>query len=396
MLEINVQPYASDALEDAMSLSQTKALNSYSWSECLNYLNYAWMDMYKQIALIDEGYYSKTIRLTRKLTKLPAHVKNSIQVFATQHTNNYNREVFRASGYNDLNGWNTYHISGFDLYCPQAERRTVWLTYLPQEPMIFFTRNNRDPKLYEDYTKTDKRDQTYSMWEVQIKSRTTSKYYIDTDVENQGTPYQANVIMHYRNPMANLADVDITQVFERAIGYDDGVKKFESEWVLTSFICDYPYIFVTYHHKYTDEHYSGFFRNLPESEEFVEYNPFAYTGRNSNVEYLAAKWNDKTGLGVFVKDWNDLYVNKLNQTVPRIKELGWTPDTLLIYPTPEMYRLLVARLADKFAALNESSIMGVQKELVEAEYGFKAFLGKDKSSWVRITNVNGPGITDWL
>ena len=61
-----------------------------------------------------------------------------------------------------------------------------------------------------------------------------------------------------------------------------------------------------------------------------------------------------------------------------------------------MYRYLVARLADKFSALNESNIMGVQKELVEAKFAFEAFLDKDKSAWKRIENVNPANLTDWI
>ena len=79
-----------------------------------------------------------------------------------------------------------------------------------------------------------------------------------------------------------------------------------------------------------------------------------------------------------------------------IKELGWTPDTILDYPCPEMYRYLVARLADKFSALNESNVMGVQKELVEAKYAFEAYLDKNKSAWQRINNVNPATIADYL
>jgi hypothetical protein len=102
---------------------------------------------------------------------------------------------------------------------------------------------------------------------------------------------------------------------------------------------------------------------------------------------MKTAWNDKTGMGVVIKDYND---------GAKIKELGWTPDTMLIYPAPEMYRLLVARLADKFSALNESSVMGVQKELIEATYSFDNFIKKDKSAWQRIDNVNGPTVADLL
>ncbi len=385
MLQLNVQPYASDALEDAMRLAQTKALNSYSWSDCINYLNYTWSDMYNQLALVDEGYYSLTIRLTKKLTKLPPCIKNSIKVYAAQTPNRYNREIFRASGYNDLNGWNTYHISGFDLYCPDAERRAVWLNYIPQPPQIFFTRDNRDPKLYVDPdnlpSKFNSMPQNYNLWEIRTRlPNVGDKGW----VEFNGQPQ--HIDFHYRNGMAGIADVAGDTFFAPAYN----TQSTAAEWSIVSFICDFPYVFVTYQHKITGEYWSGFYRDLPNENEFIEYNPFAFTGRNSNVEYYQAKWNDKTGLGVIVYDHNEPDSSKA------IKELGWTPDTLLVYPAPEMYRLLVARLADKFAAFNESTIMGVGKELTEAEYAFKNFLGKDKSAWARIDNVNGPSIGDWL
>jgi hypothetical protein len=385
-----MQPYASDALEDAMRLAQTKGLNSYGWSDCLNYLNYAWMDLYQQLAFVDEGYYSKTVRLTSKLTKLPVCMKNSIKVFAAQTANTYNREIYRASGYNDLLGYNTYHISGFDLYCPDAERRTVWLNYLPQQPQLFFTMNNRDPKLYLDKDKLPQKfiapQQNYNLWQVTIMPATGNEHVL-TSV-GSSTSAKSRIMFHYRNTAAGIPDIDATSIFSQAYGITGSVV---AEWSIRSLICDFPYVFVTYCHEITGEYYSGFYHNLPNDGEWIEYNPFAYTGRNSNVEYLQAKWNDKTGLGVIINDWNEII-----EGAPRIKELGWTPDTLLIYPGPEMYRLLVARLADKLAALNESDIMGIQKELVEAEFAFKAFLGKDKSSWQRIDNVNGPTIGDWL
>jgi len=355
MLQINVQPYASDALEDAMRLAQTKALNSYSFSDCINYLNYTWMDIYQRCAQMDEGYYSETVQLTQRLTKLPPYVKNSIRIYAAQQPIGFNRDIFRASGYNDLQGVGTYHISGFDLYCPDAERRTVWLNYIPMQPMLFFTRNNRDPKLHDTYTRVE--NDQYNLYTL---DRTGGTY----------------VLRHKNSSYAGSHDMDITASLNHG-----------EHWDLIYLTCDYPYIFVTYHHTLTDEYHSGFFRDILNNAEFIEYNPFAFTGRNSNVEYIDAKWNDKTGLGVVIIDHNDQ---------DRIKELGWTPDTLLIYPAPELYRLLVARLADKFAAFNESSMMGVSKELVEAQYAFDNFLKKDKSAWQRIDNVNGPTVADLL
>jgi len=159
----------------------------------------------------------------------------------------------------------------------------------------------------------------------------------------------------------------------------DIINREEDDWEIVYISCDFPYIFVTYRHRFSNEYLSGFYKDILRNGEFTEYNPFAFTGRNSNVEYVRTSWNDKTGLGVTIRDHND---------GGRIKTLGWTPDTVLNYPTPDAYRLLVARLADKFSALNESEVMGVQKELVEATYAFDNFLRKDKASWSRITNVN--------
>ena len=178
---------------------------------------------------------------------------------------------------------------------------------------------------------------------------------------------------------------DITENVEAAPMQDDD----DGKWNICYLSCDYPYIFVTYVHSITGEHLSGFFDH---DGQFCVYNPFDFTGRNSDVEYIDCKWNDKTGMSVFIKDYNDLDENGL----PRIKELGWTPDTKLNYPIPEMYRYLVARLADKLSALNESDIAGVQKELVEAKFAFEAFLDRDKSAWKRITNVNPATISDYL
>lgn len=357
MLQINVQPFASDALEDAMRLAQTKALNSYTFSDCLNYLNYTWNDIYSRLSMVDDGYYSKTVRLTEKLTKIPPFVRNTIKIYRAQSPIDFNRKVYRESGMNDLIASGTYHISGTDLYCPDAVRSTIWLNYVPQPPMIFFTHHNRDPKVHDhEYEPVVNRD--FSLYTL------TEDY--DLRHKITGDIIKTGDIIRNTPPM-----------------FED-----QQYWLPMYVSCDFPYIFVTYKHRITGEHLSGFFNK---DMEWTEYNPFAFTGRNSNVEYRECHWNDKTGMGVVVADWNEVKDGK-----PVIKELGWTPDTLLNYPAPEMYRYLVARLADKFSALNESNVMGVQAELVDARYAFEAFISKDKSAWKRIDNVNGPTIGDLL
>lgn len=475
MLQVDICPFASDALEDAMRLAQTKSLNSYSFSDCLNFLNYVWNDIYSQICMIDSGYYSKTVRLTKKLTKVPRFVKNSIMVYSAQSQTDYNRLVYRQSGETDLIAGGTYRISGTDLYCPDAERRTVFLEYCPQPPQIFFTHHNRDPRLLPDGHDVE-RNSIYNLWKligdgIDVSDKMVSQRQI------------ANVktwILRHRNTAAGIEDEDISEYLIREED-DDG------KWELRYISCDFPYIFCSYRHNITGEWTSGFFNR---QMEWTDYNPFEWTGRNDNVEYIDCHYNDKTGLGVVVRDWNDMetklfdtdvpqkvdsvifvenyfehkatdgtvvkftqgywynrYATDFNyekvpevteqpddpdegdviffndtlaltglyrytdgdwvkvdnvdrvaiaETSPRVKELGWTPDTKLIYPAPEVYRYLVARLAEKFSALNESNIMGVQSELADSRFAFQAFLKKDKSAWERMRNVNPGTITDWL
>lgn len=384
MLQVNMKPYASDALEDAMRLAQTKALNSYTFSDCLSYLNYAWRDIYDRMAMIDDGYYGVNVRLLRKMTKIPPFVKNTALVYAAQSPNGYDRIVYRSSGTTDLSSPGTYHISGTDLWCPDAERRTVWLYYVPACPQIFFTHHNRDPILHDEVPDTE-RNSLYGLFQLKGYDEAGEEVVFDTSNEDAvSSEDMRGVIKWVMMHRGTMEEEDITDhLVVETEDSDDGF------WNIRYISCDYPYIFVSYKHSITGEHLSGFY---DKDMNFNKYNPFEFTGRNSDVEYVKARWNDKTGMGVTVLDYNDTNPDG----TPKCKELGWTPDTLLDYPVPEMYRYLVARLAEKFSALNESNVMGVQKELVEAKYAFEAFLDRDKSSWKRIVNVNPTTITDWL
>lgn len=387
MLQVNTKPFASDALEDAMRLAQTKALNSYTFSDCLNYLNYAWRDIYDRIAMIDDGYYGVNVRLTKKMTKLPPMVKNTVMIYAAQNPIGYDRYVYRASGASDLTSAGTYKVSGTDLWCPDAEKRTVWLYYVPACPQIFFTHHNRDPIIYDEGVTTE-RNSIYNLFILKGYDSEGNEVVYDTSNADAVARDKLKEIvtwrMVHRNTAVTVEGDDVTDsIMMETDDEDDGT------WDIVFISCDFPYIFVTYEHSITGEHLSGFY---DKDLHFNPYNPFAFTGRNSDVEYVKCHWNDKTGMGVYILDYND----KDASGNARTKELGWTPDTELDYPIPEMYRYLVARLADKFSALNESNVMGVQKELVEARFAFEAFLDRDKSSWKRINNVNPATITDWL
>ena len=379
MLQVDVKHFASDALEDAMRLAQTKSLNSYTFSDCLEYLNYTWSDIYSRMACIDDGYYGTNMKLTKELTKLPPFVKNTVQVYSAQSPVGYNRQVYRASGAADLTAVATYHISGTDLYCPDAVRRTVWVYFVPACPQIFFTHHNRDPKLHTEPRLTIRKT-LYNVFSL----HGFTEYGLEIDIANADAEQLGTVSKWIMKHRTTAEEEDITEcIMNNSPSDEDGV------WNVCYISCDYPYIFISYVHSITGEHVSGF---LDAERQFNIYNPFDFTGRNSDVEYMECHWNDKTGLAVIVKDYNDLDESGL----PRVKELGWTPDTRLDYPIPEMYRYLVARLADKLSAFNESNIMGVQKELIEAKYAFEAYLDRDKSAWKRINNVNPPTIGDLL
>ena len=426
MLQIGITTFASDALEDAMRLAQTKALNSFTYSDCLNYLNYTWSDVYSRMAEIDPGYYSVNVKLDKKLTTLPPFVKNTIKVYRAQSPIGYNRIIYRESGTADMTASGTYHISGNELYCPDADSRTIWLEYVPQPPQIFFTHHNRDPIIHESYVVNRN----------ELFGSSTLKAY-NTEGEEIKDWFTAS----------NIEDVNKWVLYNRitdtSVDITEDLQK--EDYTLTYISCDLPYIFCSYRSNLDGSYLSGFFYN----GEWTSYNPFDFTGTGSNVEYLYTKHNDKTGLSAVVKDYNNCYdvtattsetttsdtgtIGTITETeysytpamkrittnitkvttfsngiyttitttetitpTPVIKELGWTPDTILKYPIPEMYRYLVARLADKFSALNESNVMGVQLELQEATAAFNKFLDRNKSAFSRIENVNPATIMDYI
>ena len=474
MLQVDICPYASDALEDAMRLAQTKSLNSYTFSDCLSFLNYVWADVYSQICMIDSGYYSKTVQLKSKLTKIPKFVRNTVMVYAAQRPLDFARDVYRSSNNSDVLAPGTYHISGTDLYCPDAERTTIWCEYCPHPAQIFFTHHNRDPKLYPDGHDTE-RTSLYNIWKLVGDENVDVS---DMSVTQDQIAAVNKWRLVHRNTMAGIPDNDITELIIHEPDKETGI------WELRFISCDFPYIFCSYRNNITLEWKSGFFNK---QLEWTDYNPFEWTGRNDNVEYVSVHYNDKTGLGAIVRDWNDFDEKLLNieqlpdlknsviqvlnnfeykgqdgsvtkftqgywfnryatdfnfekveavfeypvdhddgdvislnnvlyrytvengweevqdirkvaqkEITPRVKELGWTPDTKLVYPAPEVYRYLVARLAEKFSTLNESNVMGVQSELADARFAFQAFLRKDKSAWERMRNVNPAKASDWL
>lgn len=398
MLQINIKTFASDALEDAMRLAQIKALNSFTFSDCLNNLNNIWSDVYNELAKNDDGYYGKTIKITERLTKLPPCVKSAIKIYAAQSPMDHARIEYRSADNIDLVTSGTYCIKGNELYCWDAMRRPIWLYYIPVAPQLFFPMYNRDPKIINYDTEQDDGfdpvyNNKYSNCDLVLmvdnpdydpQDPQSPKYIaLDKAEWNSNTLKTVKkVLLHNRVSGAKYPDEDITDYILKDKEDD------ESEWQLVYISCDFPYIFCSYSNTGSDEYRSGFYDT---ARDWTEYNPFDFTGRSSNVEYRKCKWNDKTGLGVTILDHNDIVDDHAV-----IKELGWTPDTLVVYPAPEMYRYLVARLAEIFSNINESNVMGVQKELSLAKYAFDTFINKNKAAWQRINNVNPCGWEDWL
>lgn len=392
MLQINVKTFASDALEDAMRLAQIKALNSFTFSDCLNNLNNIWSDVYNELARNDDGYYGKTVRLTKRLTRLPPCVKSAIKIYTAQSPMDHAKYAYRCADNIDEATSGTYSLKGTELYCWDADKRTVWLYYIPAAPQLFFTMYNRDPKIIP--YNTEQLDGFAPVYNTNYKINTLELYdendnQITTDNWSPATiKTAAKVLLRNKVPSAIVPVTDITEYIIKEPN-DDG-----SNWQLVYISCDFPYIFCSYKNDTTEEYVSGFF---DASMEWNEYNPFDFTGRRSNVEYRKCKWNDKTGLGVIIIDHSDITHNEADDTDHYIiKELGWTPDTLVTYPAPEMYRYLVARLAEILANINESNVMGVQKELTLAKYAFDSFINKNKAAWQRINNVNPSSYEDWL
>lgn len=367
---MQLKSYASDLLEDAMILAQTKAMNSFSFRDTINSLTELWGYCYERIAQIDPGYYSCVIRLTEKLTRLPSCVKSVIRVFSSRELNNFDRKIYKVSGMNDLRSPWTYHVSGREVYCFDADIRPVWLEYLPEPPLVTFTKDNRNAKVLE---------------REKIPVKELPRYFgVYELVRGTNTPdeYTSFVFQHRSD---TTKTIDLTE------------KLMKEDCTVVSFILDCPWAFITYKSNTMGEYASFLISDLLGAMSMERYNPYDFTGRGSNIEYLKVRYNDYTGMEAVVLDHEDLYQPEpVDEPRPRCKVLGWTPDTLLCYPSRVMYNYMVATLAQRFAALNGSTVMAVELALANANDEMGQWMKKDKSAWMRANNVTGPTISDFL
>lgn len=435
MLEL--KSYASDLLEDAMVLAQTKAMNSFSFRDLINSLTELWGYCYERISAIDPGFYSQTIRLTEKLTRLPDCCKTVVLVYSAREQVGFSRKVYNTAGNNDMTAPFTYHISGRDIYCWDADIRPVFVEYIPVQPFVTFTKNNRDPKILwkpgdrdEDKPVPFKyiptldwidADKHYHKAET---LQSNSRYKMHILVGNPFTPFTPGdaPLYHDRSQYSDVTVMDgeyATQENGRMIFrsllhgttpdhlLDNGVLQpggpiigsqrpatmwiKKEGWTVTFFKLDPPYTFISYKNDITGEYESYIDRDIMHDNAQGyqwrnRYNPFDFIGRESNVEFIDAKFNDYTGMGVKILDHSDgVY-----------KELGFTPDTLMVYPTRAMYNYMVATLAQRFAAMNGSQIMAVDLALMQAQDEIDKWLKVNKSAWQRANNVTGPTLGDFL
>jgi len=345
-----------------MELAQAKAINSFSFRDIMNTLTELWAYCYERISQVDSGFYSVVMPIDQRLTRLPSMLKQSILVFASRDLSSP-RKVYKEAGYNDMNSPWTYRISGNDLFCWDAPTRRVWLEYVPEPPFLTFTKNNRDYKIFS--TVPAKQDDIfrYGMFEL---------------VQEGETP-AAELNEYIFRTRGSTEEVNLTNSIKRE-GYE-----------IRSFILDHPYLFISYEHVLNGDTPTGDFESyiiedLLGAFTRKRYNPFDYMGRDSNLEFLSAKYNDYTGMGVVVLDHDDGVA----------KELGWTPDSLVTYPSNVVVNYLRANIAKRFASLNNATIMAVEESLVSSTHEISKFLKKDQSAWSKMNNVTGPTWADFL
>jgi len=347
-----------------MELAQSKALNSYSFRDCMNWLTQLWQHCYERIAQIDEGFYSTTVQLTEKLTTLPPFVRNTVRIYASRDIIDAPRQPYKQSSMTDIQTPLTFHISGNDVLCPDVARgRWVWCEYTPEPPFITFTKNNRDPKLITPLP-TDN---------PILPQRRYGGYML----EGNGTTALPYVFRSMHSP-SNTFNVQHTFV--------------KPGYTINALILDHPYVFISYEDNATKDWSSWILKDILDQDIPVPYNPFDFQGRPSQVRYIKAKWNDYTGMGVVIEDQLDQDAQGNN----RIKELGWTPDTIMHYPSPIMRNYLVANLASKFADLNGAQLTAVDNEVASASYQMANFLDKNKSAWVRMDRTTPRTLGDLL
>jgi hypothetical protein len=392
-----IDHYASDVIFAAMRMAQQQAYNSFTFRDVMHMLNQHWRHCYQRIAQIDTGFYSKTVEITKELTHMPRYVMGTVNIYRAPDIVGYNRQYYSPAGAKDLMSRGTYFLDGNDLFCRDAGEyfagyEKIWLNYVPQAPVLYFTAFNRTPEIIDwDLRPTTRQRTIYGMYSYGISDTgdfTDSEYsyirprHILTHRGNTGLRFDITEGI-YRGPVGEMTGSVMVPPPTINELYDIVYLDFE-----------FPYAFITYQHRSTGEYWSYLLKNLLGSIQFHKYNPFDYTGRHSNVRFIETSYNDDTGMGVVIEDWDDMEELSDGDIVPKIKKLGFTPDTRMTYPQDCVFDYIVANIAKRFANRNETDIMDIDYAILMAEKEMSLFLKKEKNPWIRVQNVTGPRISD--
>jgi hypothetical protein len=299
-------------------------------------------------------------------------VKNTVRVYECRNIEDELRKPYKESSTTDMYVYGTFHISGYDLFVPNGEEGyEIWCEYVPEPPFITFTKNNRDPKIL-----AERPESVAYMLDGLIRD-TGNKRYGGFDFSGRGT---------------EADPFKFTNKYDYTIVIPVNELLYWEYHTLQTIILAYPYVFISYEDDKTGDWTSWIFKDIVDKVSKIRFNPFDYQGPESRVRYVNVHWNDYTGMGAVIEDQNDLDT----YGKPKIKELGWTPDTVMWYPSPIMRNYLVAHLAKKFADLNSASIMAVDSEIASAKYQLDNFLQIDKSGIFRFERTVGPTLGDLL
>ncbi len=391
--------YVSDIVWKAQDDAGVKAFNSFSFRDIVDILSAKWTDVYNKLNQIDEGFYSVTTKLTSNMTTLPPYVKNTVDVYDAPSPipEKRNRNRYKASSQSNLLDRRTYHISGFDLFCPDVERYpglNIWVNYTPQAPELLFPIHNREPRILKpDWSSPSPyapfADSGYAYSAAWDTMRYGDANYISC---SNSTTKKAYIRKYPKTSEPNNIVADISKLI-----FPDNPFPYTIDYFKTV----YPYVFITYRNTIdvanVQSYYSIIYKDMLNNPTWTDYNAFDFIGKPTNCMFLATDFNHVTGMGVTVADFGDQEdVNGFMR--PRIKELGFCPDTLVVFPDELVSRYLTAVLAERFVAKNNATDTqrAVADELAAATYAFNNFIGKDKSSWQRIEIVARNGITAWV
>jgi len=401
--------YGSDVITNAHSLAQMPVMNSYTFRDLFHLLNQYWRITYERICQLDPGFFSQTIKLTDELTHLPPFVMNTLSVYRARSPQGWNRQVYRAAGAKDLQAVGTYRISGNDLFCWDTKFCDIWCEFVPLPNKIFFTAGNRNPPILDPVITTlqptvPRAQAPKKYWKYgRYRFRKMMNDVTEVDMFGDDT-HLADVDFTYQ--LINLGDSSDVIDISDYIAYNHTGD--ENPWSLQNIYFDYPYAFASYYSYAEDRWRSVIYKDLLMAPEASPYNCFDYKGKDSNVRFFDAHYDDDTGMGVTILDYDDplnpeLTADDIGQDKYladwgnyKLKELGFTPDSRLRFPQPCVFDWLVAKLAERLSLKNETQLLEIQEALDVAEHEMALFLPKNKSAWHRVDNITGPRIIDFL